>query len=215
MALFISLARSLYIILHSTMEIQFGTEFYRSASVNIHFHKVIAIIFLFIPSPGATSFPKPLMMIIENDFSIVVSRPVMSMLSILSPNQTTNNHNHHSILTILFVCLVPPQRPEIQPNTASQFQIDQDLQVNCVSRNGRPPAQLYWFLDNEQIFEGVSRPRISDTITNQNTTLYTVTLQLNRRLRASDDHKFLICRSIHPADQPQEDRIQLQVKCEC
>lgn len=102
MALFISLARSLYIILHSTMEIQFGTEFYRSASVNIHFHKVIAIIF-FISSPGATSFPKPLMMIIENDFSIVVSRPVMSMLSILIPNQTTNNHNHNSILTIICV----------------------------------------------------------------------------------------------------------------
>lgn len=110
-------------------------------------------------------------------------------------------------------CVVPPARPEIQPNTVGQFQIDQDLQLTCVSRNGRPPAQLYWFLDNEQIFEGVSRPRISDTITNQNTTLYTVAVQLNRRLRASDDHKFLICRSIHPADQPQEDRLQLQVRC--
>lgn len=44
-SLHLSCTLSLSIIFHSTMEIQFGTEFYRSASVNIHFHKVIAIIF--------------------------------------------------------------------------------------------------------------------------------------------------------------------------
>lgn len=113
---------------------------------------------------------------------------------------------------------MPPKRPEIKINTEiqrSSFEIDQDFQATCISRDGRPPATLQWFIDNEPIVEGVSAPRIVDSIVGRNTTLYTVGVQLNRRLRASDDRKFLICRSIHPADQPQEDRFQLSVRCKC
>lgn len=111
---------------------------------------------------------------------------------------------------------MPPQRPEIKINTEQRrnsFEIDQDFQATCVSRDGRPPALLYWFLDDEQITEGLSAPRVIDTLTGHNTTLYSVAQTLNRRLKATDDRKYLICRSIHPADQPQEDKFQLQVRC--
>lgn len=113
---------------------------------------------------------------------------------------------------------MPPKRPEIKINTQphrNSFEIDQDFQAECISRNGRPPATLQWFLDDEPIVEGVSAPRIGDSIAGSNTTLYTVAVQLNRRLTASDDRKFLICRSTHPADQAQEDRFQLSVRCKC
>ncbi|XP_055298603.1 fasciclin-3 isoform X2 [Sitodiplosis mosellana] len=114
------------------------------------------------------------------------------------------------------VVALPPKRPEIKINTElhrSSFEIDQDFQATCISRDGRPPATLQWFLDNEPIVESISAPRIvQDSLIGRNTTLYTVSIQLNRRLRASDDRKFLICRSTHPADQPQEDRFQLSVR---
>jgi len=116
---------------------------------------------------------------------------------------------------IPLVIALPPQRPEIKINTdqrRNSFEIDQDFQATCVSRDGRPPAVLYWFLDEEPITEGLSQPRVVDSLTGHNTTLYSVAQTLNRRLKATDDRKFLICRSVHPADQPQEDRFQLQVR---
>lgn len=111
---------------------------------------------------------------------------------------------------------MPPQRPEIKIITEQRrgsFEIDQDFIAQCAAREGRPPARLYWFLDDEPIAEGFSAPRIVESLTGHNTTLYTTVQQLNRRLKATDDRRFLICRSIHPADQPQEDRFQLQVRC--
>lgn len=103
--------------------------------------------------------------------------------------------------------------PRISNHNITQSQVDQEIQVYCESRDGRPPAQLQWFLNDGQLSEGVSRPRYIDTITNQNTTLKTVIVQLQRHLRASDDGKVLICRATHPADQDQEDRVYLHVRC--
>lgn len=111
---------------------------------------------------------------------------------------------------------MPPRRPEIKINTDQQrnsFEIDQDFQATCISKEGRPPAHLQWFLDNEPITEGLAKPRIIDQLAGPNTTLYTVVQTLSRRLKASDDRRFLICRSFHPAQQPQEDRYQLAVRC--
>lgn len=118
--------------------------------------------------------------------------------------------------SVTFFCLVPPQRPEIKIITEQRrgsFEIDQDFQAVCTSREGRPPAYLYWFLDDEPILEGLSQPRIIDTLSGHNTTLYSVQQTLHRRLKPTDDRRFLICRSVHPADQPQEDKFQLQVRC--
>lgn len=115
---------------------------------------------------------------------------------------------------------MPPQRPEIQLQSDARrgtFEIDQEFQARCVSRDGRPPAQLQWFLDNDQILDTdqVGVPKVIESLTSNNTTLYSVAVTLKRRLQATDDRKFLICRSVHPADQPQEDRLQLQVRCKC
>lgn len=115
-----------------------------------------------------------------------------------------------------FVILVPPRKPEIKINSEQQrssFEIDQNLRATCIVRDGRPPALLQWFIDNEPITEGVSTPRIVDQMTSTNNTMYTVAQSIDRRLKASDDRRFLICRSYHPAQQTQEERFQLSVRC--
>lgn len=111
---------------------------------------------------------------------------------------------------------MPPRRPEIKINSdrpRNTFEIDQEFQAMCISREGRPAAKLEWYLDDEPITEGLAQPRILQQLAGKNTTLYTVNQTLNRRLKASDDRRFLICRSIHVAQQPQEDRFQLSVRC--
>lgn len=111
---------------------------------------------------------------------------------------------------------MPPRRPEIKITTEqhrSSFEIEQNFQATCISRDGRPPARLQWFLDDEPITEGLSSPRVHDVLSGSNTTLHTVIQSLSRRLKPSDDRRFLICRSFHPAQQPQEDRFQLSVRC--
>lgn len=113
---------------------------------------------------------------------------------------------------------MPPKQPEIFLNTelqGSAIGIDKEFQATCVSRGGRPPAKLEWYLNDELITDGVSLPRVAESNAAINTTLYDVSIQVNRRLKAIDDRKFLICRSTHPADQKQEDRYQLNVRCKC
>lgn len=111
-----------------------------------------------------------------------------------------------------------PDAPKIYTNQDKQrsfIKIDDVFQANCVSRNGRPAAKLAWYLNDELITDGITAPRIEDTLTGQNTTLYTVTIGLTRQLKASDDQKLLICRATHEAAPVQDDRVGLAVRCKC
>lgn len=115
---------------------------------------------------------------------------------------------------------VAPRRPELQINTEPRrdaYEIDQPFQATCISRDGRPPARIQWFLDDEELTEGLSLPRVLESLTDRNTTLYTVVQTLTRHLKATDDRKVLYCRTSHPAEPgaTQENKFQIQVRCEC
>lgn len=115
---------------------------------------------------------------------------------------------------------VAPLRPELEIHTrprGGSFEIDEQFHARCISRDGRPPAQIQWFLDDEPILEGLSAAEIVESTAANNATLYSVTQTITRVLRASDDRKHLICRTAHPADHgmPQETQYQLQVRCKC
>lgn len=117
----------------------------------------------------------------------------------------------------MFKCSDAPQQPKIKmltpPQHRNAYAIDQDIDVLCESHDGRPPAKLSWFLDGEQLFEGVQKEKVHDAIINTNSTVYTVQQVLRHRIRASDDGKFLICRAEHPAGHPQDAQIQIEVRC--
>lgn len=117
-----------------------------------------------------------------------------------------------------YALLVAPRRPEIQLPTqprSGAFEISQPFSATCISRDGRPPAKLEWFLDDEPLTEGLSPPRVLDAITDQNVTVYTVVQSLNRYLKANDDRRTIYCRTAHPAEKGivQEAKYQLQVRC--
>lgn len=117
----------------------------------------------------------------------------------------------------MFKCSDAPQQPKIKistkPQHGSAYAIDQEIEALCESRDGRPPAKLSWFLNDEPIFEGVQKEKVLDAIIAQNSTVYMVQQALRHRIRASDDNKYLICRAEHPAGHPQDTQVPLQVRC--
>lgn len=113
---------------------------------------------------------------------------------------------------------VPPLRPELEFSPRARngaYEIDQQLQARCISRDGRPPATLSWWLDDEQLHEGLALPEVLETHAPNNTTLYTISQVATVRIQANLDRKHLICRAAHQTDHgnPQEAHLQLQVKC--
>lgn len=111
-----------------------------------------------------------------------------------------------------------PLRPELEINTKSQsgsYEIGEQFRATCISRDGRPPSNITFYLDDEPITEGLGMDEIIESIASQNTMLYTSRKTITKYIQASDDRKTLICRSHHIADrgQPQEVRMQFQVRC--
>ena len=108
-----------------------------------------------------------------------------------------------------------PIQPELEvkqrPNGV--FQIGEDLQARCFSRDGRPASQLSWFIEEEQIYETLGMPEVAESLTEGNTTLYTSSQILTRRIQSGDDRKHLVCRATSIAGPPQEARFQIQVRC--
>lgn len=117
----------------------------------------------------------------------------------------------------MFKCSDAPQQPKIKFSTkplhGGAYAIDQEIEASCESHDGRPPAKLSWFLNDEPILEGVQKEKVFETIIGQNSTVYTVQQALRHRIRASDDGKYLICRAENPAGHPQDIQVPLQVRC--
>lgn len=113
----------------------------------------------------------------------------------------------------------PPIRPEIEyPQNAGEYhEINTEFRAMCVSRDGRPAANLSWYLENERLTNNNVLPEIIETKPDgdPNTTLFTAKLEVSRILRAEDDGKTLTCRAEHIAiDRGFEDvKTQLIVKC--
>lgn len=116
-----------------------------------------------------------------------------------------------------FTVALAPLRPELEINTKSEtgtYQIGQRFSAACISRDGRPPSKLSFFLDNEPITDGVGPEEIIESLASKDTNLYTTRKQITRIIQASDDRRTLTCRAEHIADrgQPQEARMQFQVR---
>lgn len=101
------------------------------------------------------------------------------------------------------------------------FEVNDQVSVKCVSPNGRPAAELSWFLDEEPLSGENIGPL--DTIPTPNTPkggnqsaldLYTAVQTIVLHMRATDDNKTLTCRATH-AGQTQEVHQRLKVGCKC
>lgn len=109
-----------------------------------------------------------------------------------------------------------PIRPELEIITAQVdgFQMDQDFRAKCISRDGRPAANLTWSLGGEIITDGLTVPELITTSDSRNVTLTTITQTFSRRLRSDDDMKILTCTASHMASPtPQNASTQLNVRC--
>lgn len=108
------------------------------------------------------------------------------------------------------VVAVAPEQPQIQlerPTLASAFEVNTEMVAHCIARYGNPAASLYWFLDNEPIYEGVSQPEYQEE-DNQG---YSVYVTLRRHILASDSGKHLICRAKHVAYRDEMSETSLQI----
>ncbi|XP_053689863.1 fasciclin-3-like [Sabethes cyaneus] len=91
----------------------------------------------------------------------------------------------------------PPQlviSSDIHTSNGS-FKIGSSMVIQCISRDGTPPATFLWFLDDQLIYEGLSSPFVSRD------DLGTSTVQqvLQRQVQESDNGKKIICKARHPS----------------
>jgi hypothetical protein len=99
---------------------------------------------------------------------------------------------------INFLSTAPPLAPEIDLNNQGFFESNTRMNVSCTSRDGRPAAQINWFLGDREL-EKNSQDTVYDTMDRNNQTLYTVNSHLIRFVQPDDDGKELICRATHSA----------------
>lgn len=122
---------------------------------------------------------------------------------------------------------VPPLRPKLEIVSATatgekrsirnaSFEIDEQVSVKCVSPNGRPAAQLAWYLDEVPLSGdnvGPAETIKSPSKGNQTVELYTAIQTIVLHMRATDDNKTLVCRATQ-SGQSQEAQLKLKVGCE-
>ncbi|XP_055716712.1 fasciclin-3 isoform X1 [Phlebotomus papatasi] len=115
------------------------------------------------------------------------------------------------------VVALEPQRPQLEILSQGRngaFEVDTEFQAKCISHDGRPPANITWYLDDEPLFDGLTMPEVVETHDRNNATLYTVVQGIQRFIRVDDDRRNLICRANH-FSYPQgylDSRIQLLVR---
>ncbi|XP_059061591.1 fasciclin-3 isoform X3 [Achroia grisella] len=121
------------------------------------------------------------------------------------PPRTGNVEISHSMTLIVarppsVIHLVSPQQPA--------FNEGEKFTAQCVVPDGRPPAKITWFLDENPLFEGIHQP----IITGEPNDLQTISQNISRILVADDDAKTLTCRAEHEAlDLPREAKRQILV----
>ncbi|XP_017785393.1 PREDICTED: fasciclin-3 isoform X2 [Nicrophorus vespilloides] len=94
-----------------------------------------------------------------------------------------------------------PKSPELDLSRGTDslrvYKIHDVLQASCVVRDGRPVANISWYLDDEPIVgDGLSMPTIIDFAKED---LHSKVQNLTRTLQPSDNGKLLKCVASHPA----------------
>lgn len=135
---------------------------------------------------------------------------------------------------VQLVVAVAPLRPKLETVIVlaggerrsvrnATFEVNDQVSIKCVSPNGRPAAELAWFLDDEPLtgenigpLDTIPTPsKASGGGGNQSTLdLFTAVQTIVLHMRASDDNKTLTCRATH-AGQSQEVHQRLKVGCKC
>lgn len=106
--------------------------------------------------------------------------------------------------------LVEPRSPQFETFTNQALVKDNVFEDRCIVADGRPGANISFFLDNEEIVRGVSPPEEY----NQTDTV-TVVRQIRFTISDQDNGKTLTCRAEHFAypNGYKETKAQLRVHC--
>ncbi|XP_026844847.1 fasciclin-3 isoform X1 [Drosophila persimilis] len=114
--------------------------------------------------------------------------------------------------TIDLVVALRPQQPIIEllskPNREGYFAEGTQFSARCSVRDGRPPANISWYIDNMPANKRTSQLEIISTPTNDNVELSTSVQEIQWHLSPEDSNRKLVCRSHHQTDRetvpPQE-----------
>lgn len=92
-----------------------------------------------------------------------------------------------------------PLPQEIQMKNPPEFEVNTDIEADCISKDGRPAGTISWYLDDQQL-PLRDEPEISENYDSQrNQTLFTVRQRLTRIATADDNGRRLTCRVSHPS----------------
>ncbi|XP_017012223.2 fasciclin-3 isoform X3 [Drosophila takahashii] len=113
--------------------------------------------------------------------------------------------------TIDLVVALRPQQPIIEllsrPNREGYFSEGTEFKARCSVRDGRPPANISWYIDNMPANKRTSPLEVMSS-TNDNVELSTSIQEIQWHLSPEDGNRKLVCRSHHQTDResvpPQE-----------
>ncbi|XP_022232512.2 fasciclin-3 isoform X2 [Drosophila obscura] len=114
--------------------------------------------------------------------------------------------------TIDLVVALRPQQPIIELISKSDregyFAEQTQFMARCSVRDGRPPANISWYIDNMPANKQTSQLQVISTPTNDNVELSTSVQDIQWHLSPEDSNRKLVCRSHHQTDResvpPQE-----------
>ncbi|XP_016963603.1 fasciclin-3 isoform X5 [Drosophila biarmipes] len=113
--------------------------------------------------------------------------------------------------TIDLVVAMRPQQPIIEllskPNREGYFNEGTEFRARCSVRDGRPPANISWYIDSMPANKRTTPLEIMSS-TSDNVELSTSVQEIQWHLSAEDSNRKLVCRSHHQTDResipPQE-----------
>ncbi|XP_035893094.1 fasciclin-3 isoform X3 [Anopheles stephensi] len=104
--------------------------------------------------------------------------------------------------SIEIVVAFPPEQPaiEVVSGNLANLEVNSELTFRCISARGNPAAKLLWFLDQEQVYEGVKMEELEEYFDERsNKRYFTASSTLTRSIRAEDNGKRLTCQAEHDA----------------
>lgn len=115
-----------------------------------------------------------------------------------------------AIAQIEIVIAKAPHPTELHIPDSDRLEAGNEIEAECSSIDGRPAANLTWYLNDQPLGNG--RIEVIDS-QDDNTVYYSVRSTLRYRLRPEDLNKNLICRAYHPGfpDGFNDARNQLQI----
>ncbi|CAH1140428.1 unnamed protein product, partial [Phyllotreta striolata] len=120
--------------------------------------------------------------------------PIKCTLGI--PSETTE-----SVGVMNLIVAKAPKMPELDLSRGTDslrvYKINDYLEASCLVRDGRPVANISWFIDDEQINEAGLKMATVIEIAKEH--LQSKVQNLSRILQPSDNGKFLRCVAYHPA----------------